>query len=291
MQSGVTACPAGSVLPRLLPARIYLGAGVNSPALETNYMETKIKTEADLPVLQPQVAVGEVDELDIEEFSKVHGGKPPKARKYVIRIDREKFKVSVSQMTGRELLLLASKSPPENWLLNQKLRGGQVIAIGLTTVVDFTAPGVERFMTLPKDQTEGRPALRRQFLLPEADVEGLNASGLEWETLGGRNTGWLLVHGFALPSGYNLPAASAALQVLGGYPTTPLDMVYFHPGLSRADGRPIPCADAYVPIDGRQWQRWSRHYTAAHPWIPGEYSVVTHLSLVRSWLEREFTRC
>jgi len=254
-------------------------------------METKTKTDPDIAVSRAQVAAGEVDELEVEEFSKVHGGKPPKARKYVIRIDREKFKVSVPQMTGRELLLLASKSPPENWLLNQKLRGGQVIAIGLTTVVDFIAPGVERFMTLPKDQTEGRPVLRRQFVLPEADVDGLNASAMEWETLGGGNSGWLIVHGFALPTGYNLPAASAAIQVLGGYPTTPLDMVYFHPGLARADGRPIPCADAYVPIDGRQWQRWSRHYTAAHPWIPGEYSVITHLSLVRFWLQREFTRC
>ena len=78
----------------------------------------------------------------------MHGGKPPKAKRYIIRIDREKYTVNVPNMTGRQILELAKKLPPENWLLNQKLKGGRVVAIGLNDVVDFTAPGVERFITL-----------------------------------------------------------------------------------------------------------------------------------------------
>jgi hypothetical protein len=58
-------------------------------------------------------------------------------------------------MTGRELLVLAGKSPPERWTVSQKLHGGQTRQIGLDDVADFTEPGVERFMTLPLDQTEG----------------------------------------------------------------------------------------------------------------------------------------
>jgi hypothetical protein len=40
-------------------------------------------------------------------------------------------------------------------MITQKLRGGEVKKIGLDEEADFTTPGVERFMTLPLDQTEG----------------------------------------------------------------------------------------------------------------------------------------
>lgn len=94
-----------------------------------------------------------VDEVDLEAF--VGEGRRPRARHYWIRIDRVRHRVDVMQMTGRELLTLAGKTPPEQWMLSQKLRGGQSRKVGLDEVVDFTAPGVERFMTLPLDQTEG----------------------------------------------------------------------------------------------------------------------------------------
>jgi len=94
------------------------------------------------------------DEVEIEIFGKKNE-KPPKAKRYVIRIDKVKYTVSVSHMKGRELLELAGKTPPEKYSLSEKLQGGQVKPIGLEDDVDFTRPGVERFMTLPLDQTEG----------------------------------------------------------------------------------------------------------------------------------------
>jgi len=253
-------------------------------------MSNDHKIENKVEQLPAQAEAAEVDELDLEEFSKVHGGKPPKAKRYRIRIDREKFTVEVPEMTGRQILELAKKLPPEQWILNQKLKGGHVKAIGLTDIVDFREPGIERFMTLPKDQTEGLGSPRRQFELPEGDVEALEAAGFNWETVGAGRNGWLLVHGYQLPNGYNVPVASVAVQIPGGYPTTPLDMVFFNPLLSRSDGRGIPATQAVVQIDGTNWQRWSRHYSPTHPWIPGEYNVITHLALVWHWLEREFQR-
>lgn len=95
-----------------------------------------------------------VDLLDVEECGKA-GHKPPKARRYRIRIDKEHHVVDVPEMTGRELLVLAGKTPPERFTISQKLRGGQTETIGLEDAADFTRPGVERFMTLPLDQTEG----------------------------------------------------------------------------------------------------------------------------------------
>jgi hypothetical protein len=99
----------------------------------------------------------EVDEIEIEAFAqKVNGKeKPPKAKKYVIRIDKVKYTVDVPSMTGREILTLAGKTPPEQYKLTEKMHGGAAKTIGLDDRVDFTEPGVERFMTLKRDQTEG----------------------------------------------------------------------------------------------------------------------------------------
>lgn len=95
-----------------------------------------------------------VDIVDVEEYGRANR-KPPKARRYRIRIDKARYEVNRPEMTGRELLVLAGKTPPERYTISQKLHGGQTRPIGLDDVADFTAPGVERFMTLPLDQTEG----------------------------------------------------------------------------------------------------------------------------------------
>jgi hypothetical protein len=99
----------------------------------------------------------EVEEIEIEEHTKKVNGKekPPKAKKYIIRVDKTKFTLEVTAMTGREILALASKTPVEQYKLTQKMHGGTAKTIGLDDKVDFTEPGVERFMTLKLDQTEG----------------------------------------------------------------------------------------------------------------------------------------
>lgn len=91
--------------------------------------------------------------VDIELFAK-EGKKPPKNARYKIRINREKFIVDAPSMSGRELLELAGKKPPEQYFLFQKYKHDK-IEIGLEDIVDFTKPGVERFLSLPKDQTDG----------------------------------------------------------------------------------------------------------------------------------------
>lgn len=73
---------------------------------------------------------------------------------YKIRIDKQNFDVGVPCMTGAELLALMGKAV-EKFKLIQRLRGGQAKPVGAEEKVDFTDPGVERFMTLPLDQTEG----------------------------------------------------------------------------------------------------------------------------------------
>ena len=142
-------------------------------------------------------------------------------------------------------------------------------------------------MTMPKDQTDGE--LRKQFSMPEEDAEHLTARALPWETLAAGDGQWLILYGFPVPDGYNADRVSVAINITPGYPTAPLDMVFFHPSLSRKDGKGIAALTAQN-IDGKVWQRWSRHRTPQNPWRPGEDSIITHLALVEWWLEREFKR-
>lgn len=93
--------------------------------------------------------------IDLEEYAKAGKVPPARCRGYRIRIDKQNYVVTRSTMTGRELLELAEKKPPEHYRIDQKFRGGKTIKIGLDEKAEFTTPGVEKFMTLPLDQTEG----------------------------------------------------------------------------------------------------------------------------------------
>jgi hypothetical protein len=94
------------------------------------------------------------DYIDLEEYA-LQGKTPPKKTKYLILVDKKKYPVRVESMTGKEILELAGKLPAENFQLRQKLKGGVVKKIGLADRVDFTEPGIEKFMTIPLDQMEG----------------------------------------------------------------------------------------------------------------------------------------
>ena len=99
--------------------------------------------------------VGVLEELDVEAFAREHPSKcKPVARFYVIRVDRERFRVQESSLTGREILALARKSPATHKLF-QKVRGGPPVVVEPDESVSFKTPGVERFQTIPLDTTEG----------------------------------------------------------------------------------------------------------------------------------------
>ena len=228
------------------------------------------------------------DEVEDLELCAKDGRKPRCVRRYRIRIDKQHHVVNVSHMTGLQLLELAGKCNPKRWRIFQKLRGGKLDEIKPEEKVDFTTPGIERFITTPCDQTEGRGP-RREFTLPARDVEFLEAQSYRWETVGQPGQGFLLVHGFEVLPGYTVEETVVALRIDPTYPDTQLDMVWFSPALLRADGKPINQL-TNQSIDGKPFQRWSRHRTAQNPWRPGVDYVGTHLALVADWLEREFTK-
>lgn len=128
--------------------------------------------------------------------------------------------------------------------------------------------------------------LRREFDLPEEDVEHLDARDLLWETVYDGKAQWLLLHEFPIPVGYNVKTATAAIRISANYPSAQLDMVYFRPALTLQGKRSIGALNM-THIAGEEFQRWSRHRTGANPWRPGVDNLHTHLALVEEWLLRE----
>lgn len=92
--------------------------------------------------------------IDIEIYVK-ENREIPRGHHYLITVDRLKYKVETECLNGREILKLAGKTPPERFQLNQRYKGGKVVKIGYDQEVSFIEPGVEKFMTIPLDQTEG----------------------------------------------------------------------------------------------------------------------------------------
>lgn len=214
-----------------------------------------------------------------------HHGRPTA---FKVQIDKGIFDVRNSSPTGRELLTVAGKIPPEQFALYFKPKGEQPKRIGLDEKVNLREPGVERFVTLPLDQTEGL-GTRRQFDLPTEDTEWLESLLLPYELVLEGGARRVVIHELPVPAGYTIPTVSVNVRIEAGYPDTQIDMAYFYPALSRSDGKPIS-ALASDMFDGKTWQRWSRHRTQANPWRPGIDNLETHMALVQDWLVRELKK-
>lgn len=234
-----------------------------------------------------------VEIVDIEIYAK-ENKRPPRAKHYKFRIDRDPFTVDDRIITGATLFELAKKSP-EKWRMHQKLHGGQMMEIKVGDKVDLGEPGIERFVTMELTQGDGEQAMatepsppssenpvRRVFRLPEEDEAYLDTLGLRWETIVDSRVRWVVIHDHPLPEGYTAQKVTIAIRIEGGYPPAALDMMYFLPPLARADGIAIRKTEAHN-IDGGTYQRWSRHYT----WREGVDALATHHLHIQHWLNAE----
>lgn len=132
-------------------------------------------------------------------------------------------------------------------------------------------------------------SLRRDFDLLPQDQKFLEEYGHPWETISDGSQ-WVLIHEFPTHDGYDHRLVTAAVRMETGYPNVELNMVYFLPALARRDGKPIGATEAQQVIDGKTYQRWSRHRTAENPWRAGVDGLETHVILIEDWLAREFER-
>lgn len=239
-------------------------------------------------VVAPEAVV-----IDLEQFARDEKTLPTHDPGIVIhyrfRVDKSIFERKKPLITGLELLALVGLSPDKYKIF--LLGTGKQKAIAPDEIVDLRTPGLERFKSVAKEATEGNnPQVQQRIqfdLLPD-DLKFLKNEGLRWEALMVGNVGWILVYDFPIPDGYNTQKTCLALMLPASYPSTEIDMMYFYPELSRSDGKGIR-ALATHNVDGKNFQRWSRHRPPGM-WRPGIDNLETHVLAVTEWLNQELQK-
>jgi Prokaryotic E2 family E/Multiubiquitin len=245
-----------------------------------------------MPESDAEGSVGEalqelIEELvDIEEY--VLAGKPiPRARRYRYRVNKQHFVSHTPELTREQILERAGLVPVNQYRLSEKRRHGPPIEIKPRQIVDLRRGEIERFIAQHCEVQDGLGTDRREFDLPAEDVVFLDSLDLRWEAVGDGGSLWIIIYGVTLPPGYSVSVTDVAIQITPGYPTSHLDMAYYSPAIARADGRAIPNADSKQPLDGKSWQRWSRHRLGASAWKPGIDNLESHFEFMQQWLARE----
>jgi hypothetical protein len=133
-------------------------------------------------------------------------------------------------------------------------------------------------------------AMRSDFDLPDEDVLVIKTICPRYDTIIEGNKNWVILRDYPVPSGYNVPKVDVGILIPAGYPRSPLDMAYFFPALSRLDGVQIPALTNNTSIEGKSYQRWSRHRRRETPWRLGVDALGNHFEEIGYWLENEFNK-
>lgn len=192
------------------------------------------------------------------------------------------------EVVVRDALIKAAIDLSKQWTMVLKVKGKEPRPVELVDVIDLDQPGIERLWLRPRqiDNGEG-PVPRREFAVLPQDDAFLAASDFHWEAITDGARRWLIIHDYALPAGYNVPACKLAIEIPQTYPAAQIDMFYCDPPLSLRSGAVPDRADVHEHIEGVVFQRWSRHRNAHSQWSPARDNVSTHLGLVDEALGRE----
>ena len=122
-------------------------------------------------------------------------------------------------------------------------------------------------------------------LLTEDDVQYLNQEFPDsWNEIVDDSSG-IIVKNFSLPLGYNIDKVELLIIIPNDYPMAALDMFYLYPEIHKKNRATIEALTNEIHF-GKQWQRWSRHYS----WLPGIHCLATHMKVVRNSLEEELLK-
>ena len=102
---------------------------------------------------EPILEIIVIELVDVEEYVK-RGEKPPHARHYKFRVDDHYHTTEKHELTGREILHYAGKTP-EGYYLRQRFHHGKVEPVEPDQIVNLREHCIERFMTIPKENTDG----------------------------------------------------------------------------------------------------------------------------------------
>ena len=197
-------------------------------------------------------------------------------RKFLFKIDDKDLEWPKRFISGFVLKNLAALAP--NYALWLDVPGGHDQKINDCDLVDLGKPGVERFISIIDQTTEGRE------LIPSGDRAFLESRDLSFDVIKSGGTLGVILKGYSLPKGkYDHDVADILIILPPGYPDTPPDMFYTSPRIKlTASGREARAANVNHNFADRVWQRWSRHCPA---WRPGVDGLQTMVARVRVALE------
>lgn len=197
-------------------------------------------------------------------------------RKFLFKIDNKDLEWPKRLISGFVLKKLAALAP--NYALWLDVPGGHDQKINDCDLVDLGKPGVERFISIIDQTTEGRE------LIPSGDRVFLESRDLNFDVVKSGGKIGVILKGYPLPEGkYDHEVADVLIILPPGYPDTPPDMFYTSPRIKlSASGREARATNVNHNFGDRVWQRWSRHCPA---WRPGMDGLQTMMARVRVALE------
>ncbi len=189
-------------------------------------------------------------------------------RAYKFKVDDRHLAWGKPVISGAVLRELAGIQA--GYSLYQEVRGGHDLEIGPADTVDLSKAGVERFITVIKETTEGRGPL------PSRDREYLDGHGIAYEMVVDGGQVGVVLKDIPLPEGkYDSAKADVLVLLPPGYPDVPPDMFFTLPWVKLAAvGRYPSRADVPHPFVGKSWQRWSRHSTEWRPGLDGLHTMI-----------------
>lgn len=206
---------------------------------------------------------------------------------YKLKVNNSLYETDIEYPTGAKILSIAGFEDPMCYDLILVRRGKDEL-IKNDQEVCLSDPGVERFRVRPKKVKDGFQG--GDSPLPLKDLEYLNREFKDhWSLKRQDNLNLLRIQGFQVPEGYNVNGADMIIIIPDRYDSVQLDMAYFKPALSRADGRTINRLTPRI-FAGESFQQWSRHRDNDNPWIIGVDSIESHVELIRFFLRMELER-
>lgn len=120
--------------------------------------------------------------------------------------------------------------------------------------------------------------------LPDVDAHFLHREEIAYRTFEEGSMLNVELLEFTLPAGLSANTASVLIRLSSNYPDAAPDMWWVIPHLTTAHGAEIAATQVIETIDGRSWQRWSRHLDAG-AWRPGVDSLESYFRLLQTELD------
>lgn len=129
---------------------------------------------------------------------------------------------------------------------------------------------------------------RRDFYLPEEDIQFLDNLGLDWEAIQDGNARGVVLYDFPMPEPFRPDKLNMKINLPQDYISgAALDMFFTDEHVTRADGKNIERLTESNGFDNRKWWQWSRHYPKNAKWRPQINTLATHISYVQHILAQE----